>query len=132
MSKPNIIGLISVAIVIASAFLPWLTIESKHLAFTGMNTAGSSFGEPGKLNIIVAVMAALLFLSPNKWMARINLFVTAFLAAWTFRNFVLFSRCEMGECPEREIGLYLSLLAAAVSFVCVIFSNGNKKPARPA
>lgn len=126
MSKPNIFGLISVAIVIISAFLPWLTIESKHLAFTGMNTAGSSFGEPGKLNIIVAVFSGILFLVPGKWSARVNLFVSAFLAAWAFRNFVLFSRCEMGVCPEREIGLYLSVIAAIAAFVCVILSNGGK------
>ncbi|PWV55993.1 hypothetical protein [Chitinophaga sp. S165] len=132
MNKPTIFGLISVAIVIISAFLPWLTIESKHLAFTGMNTAGSSFGEPGKLNIIVAVISGILFLVPGKWSARVNLFVSAFLAAWTFRNFVLFSRCEMGECPERQIGLYLSVLFAIVAFVCVILSNGNDKKNVPA
>ncbi|MBW8686886.1 hypothetical protein [Chitinophaga rhizophila] len=125
MNKTSIIGLISVAVVIVSAFLPWLTIESKQLVFTGMDTTGSSFGEPGKLNIAVAVIAGILFAWRGKWSARVNLFVTAFLAAWAFRNFVLFSRCEMGVCPEREIGLYLSLLAGIVAFVSVIFSNGK-------
>lgn len=129
MNKPTIFGLISVAVVIISAFLPWLTIESKHLAFTGMQTAGSSFGEPGKLNIIIAVIAGILFVVPGKWSARVNLFVAAFLAAWTFRNFVLFSRCEMGECPERQIGLYLSVIAAIAAFVCVILSSGGKAKA---
>jgi len=126
MNRANIIGLVSVIVVIVSAFLPWLTIESKHLAFTGLSTTGSSFGEPGKLNIAVAVIAGVLFTLRSKWFARINLFVTAFLVAWTFRNFILFSRCEMGVCPEREIGLYLSILAAIVAFVSVIFSNGKK------
>lgn len=126
MNRANIIGLVSVIVVIVSAFLPWLTIESKHLAFTGLNTTGSSFGEPGKLNIAVAVIAGILFALRGKWFARINLFITAFLVAWTFRNFILFSRCEMGVCPEREIGLYLSIMAAIVAFVSVIFSNGKK------
>jgi len=129
MNKPTIFGLISVIIVIISAFLPWLTIESKHLAFTGLNTAGSSFGEPGKLSIFVAVVAGILFLVPGKWSARVNLFVAAFLVAWTFRNFMLFSRCEMGVCPERKIGLYLSVMAAIVAFVCVILSNGKGEKA---
>ena len=126
MNKANIIGLVSVVAVIVSAFLPWLTIESKHLAFTGLNTTGSSFGEPGKLNIAVSVIAGIFFALRGKWYARINLFVTAFLVAWTFRNFILFSRCEMGVCPEREIGLYLSVLAAIVAFVSVIMSNGKR------
>lgn len=126
MNKPTIFGLIAVAIVIISVFLPWLTIESKHLVFTGMNTTGSSFGEPGKLNIIIAVIAGLLFLVRSKWAARVNLFIAAFLAAWTFRNFILFSRCEMGECPEREMGLYLSVIASIAVFVCVILSSGKE------
>lgn len=124
ISKVNLGGIAAVIVVIACAFLPWLTIESKHLVFTGMNTAGSSFGEPGKLNIFVAVIAGLLFLSANKWAARINLFITAFLVAWTFRNFILFGRCEMGECPDRGLGLYLSLLAAIITFICVLMSDG--------
>jgi hypothetical protein len=127
MNRPSIFGLISVAVVIISAFLPWLTIESKQLVFTGINTTGSSFGEPGKLNIILAVIAGIFFLIRNKWIARINLFGTAFMAAWTFRNFILFSRCEMGECPDRQIGLYLSLIAALAAFICVILSNGGKQ-----
>ncbi|QHS58702.1 hypothetical protein [Chitinophaga agri] len=127
MNRPSIIGLVSVAVVIVSAFLPWLTIESKHLVFTGMDTTGSSFGEPGKLNIIVAVIAGIFFALRGKWPARINLFITAFMAAWTFRNFILFSRCEMGECPHREIGLYLSLVASLITFACVILSNGKQK-----
>lgn len=131
MSKANLSGLIAAIIVIVSAFLPWLTIESKHLVFTGLNTTGSSFGEPGKLNIFVAVIAGILFLIKNKWTARINLFVTAFLTAWTFRNFTLFGRCEMGECPEREIGLYLSLIAAIATFICVLVgSEAKRAPAK--
>jgi hypothetical protein len=126
MNRPSIIGLILVAVVIVSAFLPWLTIESKHLVFTGINTVGSRFGEPGKLNIAISVLAGILFALPGKTPARINLFVTACLAAWTFRNFILFSRCEMGVCPEREIGLYLSLLAGIGAFASVIFSNEKK------
>jgi len=127
MNRPTIIGLISVVIVIIGTFLPWVTIESKHLVSSGLDTTGSSFGEPGKLSIGVGVVAIIFFLLRGKWPARVNLFVTAFLAAWTFRNFILFSRCEMGVCPERQIGLYLSLLAAIAAFVAVLFSGGNGK-----
>ena len=113
-------------IVIVSTFLPWLTIESKHLVFTGLQTNGSSFGEPGKLNIFFAVIIGILFLVRRKMAARVNLFLAAFLMAWAFRNLLLFGRCEMGECPDREIGLYLSLVGAIGTFVAVLFSNGEK------
>jgi hypothetical protein len=127
MSKAKIFGLLSVATVIISVFLPWITVESKHLVFTGVSTAGSRFGEPGKLSIIVAGITALLFVIPGKVGARFNLFAGAFLVAWSFRNFLLFSRCEMGECPDRGVGLYLCLVGAIATFVCVLLTNGEKK-----
>lgn len=123
MSRSSIFGLISVAIVIVSAFLPWITIESKHLVFTGLQTEGSTFGEPGKANIFFAVAIGLLFVLKNKMAARVNLFLAGFLAAWTFRNLLLFSRCEMGECPDREIGLYLSFIGALAAFICVLLTK---------
>lgn len=126
MNKASITGIIAAIIVIVSAFLPWLTVESKQLVFTGLQTAGSRFGEPGKLNIAMAALTALLFLGGRKWMLRVNLFVAAFLLAWTFRNFLLFGRCEMGECPQREAGLFLSLLGALTAFICVLVNKGNK------
>lgn len=128
MSKNNLIGLAAAATIIVSAFLPWLTVESKQLVFTGVHTAGSSFGEPGKLNILVAVIAGVLFGFKKVWAQRLNVFITAFLIAWTFRNMILFARCEMGECPHKEIGLYLSLIGALVAFFSVVI---RKKPTAP-
>lgn len=122
MSKNSIIGLVAIVIVIISAFLPWVTIvaEGQQLTFTGLRSEGSSFGEPGKLNILMAGLTGLLFLIPKDWAPRVNLFTSAFLAAWTFRNMLLFSRCEMGICPKQEIGLWLSLGGALIAFVCVL------------
>ncbi|WP_212004248.1 hypothetical protein [Chitinophaga sp. HK235] len=123
MSKTSVIGILAVVVVIICAFFPWAAIESRHLVFTGLNTTGSSYGEPGKLNIFLGVAAALIFLSKNKWVARMNLFVAGFLLAWTFRNMLLFSRCEAGICPQTGIALYVSVAAAAVVFVCVLFTR---------
>ena len=128
MSKNNLIGLAAAVTIIVSAFLPWLTVESKHLVFTGVHTAGSNFGEPGKLNVLVAAIAGVLFLFKRTWARRLNVFITAFLIAWTFRNMILFARCEMGICPHKEIGLYLSLAGALVAFFCVVI---RKKPNVP-
>ncbi|CAL1518251.1 hypothetical protein [Chitinophaga sp. MM2321] len=122
MYKTGIIGIIAALVVIVCAFLPWSTVESRHLLFTGMNTTGSNYGEPGKLNIALSVMSIVIFIIKNKWVARMNLFVCGFLLAWTFRNMLLFSRCEIGECPETGIALYVSLAAAGVAFVCVLFT----------
>lgn len=126
MSKTNLAGLTAAVVIIASVFLPWLSIESRHLVFTGLQTKGSTFGEPGRLNIVFAVIAGILFIAGKKWAQRVNLFFSGFLVAWTFRNMILFARCEMGECPQLKIGIYLSLAAAIVALVCVLIFKPPK------
>ena len=128
MTKSSIIGAIAAIIVIISAFLPWISIhvDGQTLLFTGLNTKGSSFGEPGKLGIAVAAMVLILFLVNREWAPRINLFTSAFLAAWYFRNMLIFSRCEMGICPDQKVGLYLALGAALVTFICVLANRGGR------
>ncbi|HEY0273172.1 MAG TPA: hypothetical protein VGC22_08300 [Chitinophaga sp.] len=126
MTKTSILGVAAAVLVIVSAFLPWITVESRHFLFTGLQTTGSSFGRPGQLNIILAAIAVLLFLLNKPWAFRVNIFITGFLMAWAFRNYLIFSRCEAGECPDRQIGLYLSLAGGIVSFLCVVL---NRRPA---
>ncbi len=123
MTKISILGIVAAVLVIISAFLPWITVESKHFLFTGLQTTGSAFGEPGKVNIFLAAIIILLFALNKPWTPRVNIFVSGFLMAWAFRNFLIFSRCEMGECPDRQIGLYLSLLGGVVCFLCVMFNK---------
>lgn len=128
MNKASIIGAIAAITVIISAFLPWISVpvNGQVLVFTGLHSEGSSFGEPGKLSIAVSVIVLILFLIPKSWPARVNLFTSAFLAAWAFRNMLIFSRCEMGICPDQKIGLFLSLGAALVTFICVLANRGGR------
>lgn len=127
MLKSSVSGIIAAVIVIISAFLPWISVhvDGQHLVFSGLQSEGSSFGEPGKLSIAVSVLAIIFFLIRKAWSPRVNLFVSAFLAAWAFRNMLLFSRCEMGICPEQQIGLWLSLIAALAVFGCVLWNWKN-------
>ncbi|MEC5144471.1 hypothetical protein [Chitinophaga sp. 212800010-3] len=123
MSRTAIIGILAVLLVIVCAFFPWSAVESRHLVFTGLNGTGSNYGEPGKLSIILAVLAIVFFLVKHKWISRINLFICGFLLAWTFRNMLLYSRCELGECPQAQPALYLSLAGAIVAFGAVLFTR---------
>lgn len=125
MSRTSIIGILAVLLVIVSAFLPWsaVDVDTRHLVFSGVNGAGSNYGEPGRLCIILGVLAIVIFLIKNKWVSRTNLFIVGFLLAWTFRNLLLYSRCEMGDCPQPQAGLYLSFGGALVAFACVLFTR---------
>lgn len=128
MSRTAIIGILAVLLVIICAFLPWsvVDVEGRHLVFTGVKGTGSNYGEPGRLCIILSVLAIGIFLVKNKWVSRVNLFIIGFLLAWTFRNMLLYSRCEMGDCPQSQPGLYLSLAGALVAFACVLFTRPPK------
>lgn len=129
MSKVRITGIAAAALVIISAFLPWLSIASKQLVFTGLDTKGSSFGEPGMLNIGLSVICILFFAIGKRAASLANLFSSAFLLAWSFRNLLIFSRCEMGECPHREYGIFLSLAGAILVFLCVLMQKTPVKKA---
>jgi hypothetical protein len=47
-------------------------------------------------------------------------FLGAFNLAWAIRNFILLSQCELGECPEKNIGIYIALLASIVLFIMTL------------
>lgn len=127
MLKSSLFGILAALVVIACVFFPWISVEvnGQHLVFTGMQSEGSSFGEPGKLSIAVSVLTIIFFLVRKAWSPRVNLFVSAFLAAWAFRNMLLYSRCEMGICPDQKIALWLSLIAALAVFACVLWNWKN-------
>lgn len=116
------VGIATAVVVVISAFLPWadVMVQGHQLHFTGLDTTGSAFGQPGKVNVFMAVVAAILFAVNKDWTFRVNLFIAGFLMAWVFRNYLLFSRCEAGVCPEAGVGLYLSLIGGIACFVCVL------------
>ena len=130
MSRTAIIGILGAVVVIICAFLPWSAVPERNLVFTGVNGVGSNYGEPGKLNIFLSVFAMILFVLRNKWVAIVNLFISGFLAAWTTRNLLLYSRCELGQCPTVGIALYISLIAALVVFGCVLLTRLPTSPKR--
>jgi uncharacterized membrane protein len=117
------IGISGVIILCIAAYLPWVTILSKNITISGMDTAGTNFGKPALMNIIVSVISAVFFLSSSVMAKRANLFFSAFNIAWSIRNYVIVSMCRGGECPERKFGLYLLMIAAIVIMVASLFPD---------
>jgi hypothetical protein len=112
-----ILSLLSVVLLVVSCFLPWMTIESKGIAITGVDTTGTLYGKPAYFHFVWAGLY-LLFLAINKvWSKRAAIGLAGFNIAWTARNFLFLPACQMGECPVRKEGLYLLVAAAALMFV---------------
>lgn len=87
-----------------------------------MNTAGTNYGKPGYLHLIFSTAYLILLLTPKLWSRRVNLAVGAFNAAWAFRNLILITACEGGECPVKLIGLYLAPIASVIMLLVVLFA----------
>ena len=120
-----IFSFLSVVLMVISCFLPWMTIESKDITITGLQTTGTLYGKPAFFHFVWAALY-LLFLLINKiWSKRAAVGMAAFNIAWTARNFLLLPACQMGECPIRRIGLYLLLLSAALMFLTPLLPEKN-------
>ncbi len=93
---------------------PLVIIDSQHLVITGWKSVGTSFGQPGRFFAYIGGLSFILFLLPYLWAKRFNVALGALLIAWAFRNFMVLSACQMGDCPQKQWTLY----------ACIIISIG--------
>jgi len=117
------IGILAVAVLIVASFQPWVYVVSKDLTITGLHTEGTNFGRPALLNIIMSCIAAVFFMVPRLMAKRANIFFCAFNLAWAFRNFLLISMCRGGECPQKQTGIYMLLIAAVIIMLAALFPD---------
>jgi len=125
MKHSQLIGIIAVFALIGICFMPWTFIVSQNITVTGFSSAGTSFGKPGYLNVVLSVVCLIFFSIPKIWAKRTNVFIAAINLAWAFRNYLLLSGCLLGECPEKKAGLYLLLLAAGIIQVMALLPMMN-------
>ena len=115
------LGVAAGLLLLWACWVPWVAIHSKDIIITGMQAAGTNYGKPGLLHLILIPFFIVFSLIPRLWAKRFNLLVTGLNTAWMLRNFFLLSLCRGGECPERLPGIYwvllssLLMLAAALS-----------------
>jgi len=122
-----LLSFFAVALLILSCFLPWMTIESKGITITGLDTGSTRYGKPGYFHFIWAGLY-LFFLALNKlWAKRVSVGLAAFNIAWALRNFLLIPACAGGECPVKKEGLYLLLIASLAMFVTPLLSEPIKE-----
>lgn len=124
------VGILAVVLLIASAYMPWAYINYGLLhnaVLTGMDTGKTNYGKPAVLNLIFGVLFLATVLIPRVWAKRLGIFFAIVVLAWNLRNYFLFP-CEMGYCPERRIGLYLTLLAAVAIMVSALLPYVPERP----
>ncbi len=111
------IGIIASALVIAICFLPWVEVPSLHLTLNGIHgkvNDGLTFGTQIKAHSFFCIIMIALFLIPKLWAKRTNIFFAVLHLGWAIKNYIIFSMCRQGECPEIKPALYLLVTLAVI------------------
>jgi len=117
------IGLAAALLLIISCFTPWLTIASRNIVISGIDATGTNYGKPGYFNLLMTVCFIFFTLVPRVWAKRANLLVVALNLGWVIRNFIILPKCEGGECPEKQAGIYLMLVAGILMLLSAFFPD---------
>ncbi len=127
-------GVAAAVVLVVACFMPWVVIGSRQIIVTGIDgsiTPDFSFGRPGYINLLMALLFIPLTLIPRVWAKRLNLAIVAINLAWTARNYFVLGTCSGGECPERQTGLFLLVLASLLMLVSALLPDVELKETRP-
>jgi hypothetical protein len=128
----QIIALLSSIAIIAVCFIPWVHYNSINTTFTGYNVKRFSTGVYyGRAGIIITIFASISFVCaalPYVFLKRLNMFLTAFLLAYTLRTYVIFTGSLFDGEVETKAGIYLINILALIMLACSIFPNLKEKP----
>ncbi len=127
LSRSQWLALLAAIILTIACFMPWSKIESIGLTLSGIDTTGTRYGKPAYNHFILTTLILLLTFIARIWAKRLNLLFGVMNLAWGIRNFILFGRCEAGDCPERQIGLYLVLVASIILMLTILFPKMELK-----
>ena len=126
-------GIAGCLLMVASCFMPWIHINSLDWTFNGLNVRpfpnGNNYGKGGRFLLLFSGMILIGMLIPQIWAKRLNLFLAAFLLAFSLRTYVIFT----GSLFKNEVivfpGMYLVLLASFLIMFSAVFSKaaGRKK-----
>jgi len=132
MKYSQTIGFIAVLLLIADCSLPWIYIPSLQLSVSGINGKVSehlTFGVQIKGFIFFAVFLLSFFLIQKVLVKRINIFIALMNLGWCIKNYILFSMCRSGECPEIKPGLYIMLILGIIIQIMTFLPNIEIKEA---
>lgn len=121
--KTTWIGLLAAGTLIAGCLMNWIIIPGHDIVISGVSAEGTRYGKPGYFHFLMTFFFLLFLFIPRIWAKRLNLLTGALNMAWAIRNFIVLGRCEAGECPERQSGFYVVLVASAVMLIVALLPD---------
>lgn len=131
MNYKKWLGILFFAVLVISCFSPWVTVPSRNLVISGVSAEGTNFGKPGYFNLFFGFFFLIFHLTPRLWAKRWNLLVVALNLAWAIRNYFLLTACREGECPFKETGLFLMIIASVCMLISALLPDISMKEDRP-
>lgn len=122
------ISLAASIILIVCCFMDWSYYPDLHKSFTGWVSERNVYGKPAKLLSFMAVFAVLAQFLPSLSLKRLNLLLMALNLAYAIKTFITYSRCYSVVCPEKQLGLYIMVIASVVLMVSAVLPSGKLKP----
>lgn len=113
----------AVVLLVVSCFFPWVFIASKNIVVSGVDSTGTNFGKPGYAHFLLGFFFIIFHFIPRVWAKRWNILIVALNIAWAVRNYFIISMCREGECPEKQTGLWLVLIASALMLFAALFPD---------
>ena len=121
MNKTSFLGLLAAILLIVACFYPWVNIPANQCVISGVDGGCSNYGKPGYLHFFFSSLYILFLFIARVYAKRLNLMVGALNLAWAIKNFlVIGNRCEGGECPVKEWGIYAVLIASTIMMLAAL------------
>jgi hypothetical protein len=117
------IGIVAAAVLVFSCTLNWTWYPDIQQYFTGFYSQNNQYGKPGKVFIILTVISVVFYLVPRLWAKRWNVFLCCIIVAFGIRTFLIFSACYVGICPERQTGIWIMLICAALMLLAALLPD---------
>jgi hypothetical protein len=123
MKYSKITGILAAIVLVTACFLPWTYYPDLDKTFNGFFSEGNAYGRPGKVFIFLTAISILLFLIPRIWAKRANLVIGGLILGYGVKNYLLFTGCYNGVCPEKRIGIFIVLISALLIVVACLLPD---------
>lgn len=116
-------GFLGAVLLIIACLQKWVIIASRNIVITGIDATGTSFGKPAYFHFILVFLFLIFHFTPRIWAKRGNLIVAAINMAWAIRNYLIITMCRGGDCPEKQTGIYLIVIASFILLLAALFPD---------
>lgn len=117
------IGLLSIALLFISAFLPWVQVQTDQLGevtFTGLHAGTDGLWKPALIAMIFSILYLLTMFIPKVWVKIAGVFFGVIVIAWAVSVYYRLKGNPL-EPHDFQIGIYLFVLAAIGVMASALF-----------